>query len=398
MSGTSQFQELKILVVDDDELMLQQVSITLDKLGIDSVSLTTSGSDALIMVQQGHSFDVIFLDLNMPEMDGIEVMRNLAEVEYSGSVALFSGEDFRILKSAENLASAHDLNVLGTLSKPVTVNSILDLLNRISSNATRASFQPTVQVTESELLTALQDGQITPYFQPKVKSESRRLVSAEVLARWITPENKVILPNAFITVAEEKGLIDLLTTRLFEAAMSYFGDWMKEGLSFSLGFNISSDNLQQVDLPEKLSQIANRFGVKSQQIELEITESRLMENLTTCLDVLTRFRLKGFGLSIDDFGTGYSSMAQLNQVPFTELKIDRAFVQGARVDPAALAILEASVELAKKLNMTVVAEGVEDEFEAEMVARLGCDIIQGYYIAKPMSAEDFYQWCFASRD
>ena len=381
-----------MLVVDDDELMLHQVAITLDKLGVDEVTTLSGGVDALRAVKHGGLFDVIFLDLNMPEMDGIEVMRNLAELNYSGSVALFSAEDFRILKTAESLAGAHDLNILGTLTKPVTVNSVLDLFSRLNSHSPRLASKPVKKVTSEQLLNAINAQQIQPFFQPKVKATDKEIVSAEVLARWITPEGGIIPPVAFISVAEESGIIDQLTISLFELAMQSFGQWLKSGLQFSLGFNISADNLEQVELPEKLSSIASNHGVKPNQIELEVTESRLMENLTTCLDVLTRLRLKGFGLSIDDFGTGYSSMAQLNQVPFTELKIDRAFVQGARVDPAALAILEASVELAKKLDMTVVAEGVEDKFECEMVTRLGCDLIQGYYIAKPMSADDFHQW------
>ncbi|TQV73181.1 EAL domain-containing protein [Aliikangiella marina] len=392
MSEANQIQSLKILVVDDDELMLDQVSLTLDKLGIDEVALMSNGADALAAVKNGGRFDVVFLDLNMPEMDGIEVMRKLAEYEYAGSVALFSAEDFRILKTAESLAGAHDLNILGTLSKPVTVNSVIDLFSRFNNHLPKQASKPVEKFTREQVLAAIEANQIQPYYQPKVRATDHKLVSAEVLARWIVPNGEIITPSAFIPVAEESGIIDRLTTALFEQAMTAFGQWLQSGLAFSLGFNISADNLDRVDFPEKLSNIASQYGVQPRQIELEVTESRLMENLTTCLDVLTRLRLKGFGLSIDDFGTGYSSMAQLNQVPFTELKIDRAFVQGARVDPAALAILEASVELAKKLDMTVVAEGVEDEFESEMVNRLGCDIIQGYFIARPMPAEDFERW------
>jgi len=388
----SEFQSLNVLVVDDDDLMLHQIQLTLNKVGINDISLLNNGTSALETITSGNWFDIIFLDLNMPQMDGIEVMRNLAVFNYTGAVALFSGEDFRILKTAESLASAHNLNVIGTLSKPVTVDSIQALLEKYKPHQQKAKHLPVERVDTKALLQAILDNQIQPFFQPKVNTSELKIVSAEVLARWIHPEKGIIPPIAFIPVAEETGLIDRLTLVLFESSMRIFSKLLNLGYQFSLGINISADNLERVDLPERLFKLASAHGIEPQQIELEITESRLMENITTCLDVLTRLRLKGFGLSIDDFGTGYSSMAQLNQVPFTELKIDQAFVHGASDDPAASAILEASVELAKKLKMTIVAEGVEDQADCDKVTQLGCDLIQGYYISKPLSAEDFELW------
>jgi len=145
-------------------------------------------------------------------------------------------------------------------------------------------------------------------------------------------------------------------------------------------------------MPEYLGNKCAEAGMDSRNLVLEVTESRLMEDIVTPLEILTRLRMKGHELSIDDFGTGHASMEQLKRIPFSELKIDRAFVNGAHRDPGALAILKASVDLAKSMSMLIVAEGVEDQDDWDLVERLGCDIVQGYFSAKPMAAADIDGW------
>ncbi|MET0014697.1 MAG: EAL domain-containing protein [Sedimenticola sp.] len=223
-------------------------------------------------------------------------------------------------------------------------------------------------------------------------SRDKSLVAAEVLARWQHPERGLLAPFHFIARAEELSLIDELTWSLFEQAIGQFGRWRTMGTNLSMSINLSADSLGTVDLPEKIASLVAANHIPYDAIRLEITESRLMKNLKTSLDVLARLRLKNFGLSIDDFGTGYSSLAQLNSIPFNELKVDRAFVHGAAADPAARAILESSVMLARKLDMTVVAEGVEDQSDWDQVEAVGCDLVQGYHVARPMPADQFELW------
>ncbi len=156
--------------------------------------------------------------------------------------------------------------------------------------------------------------------------------------------------------------------------------------------NVSMDDLNQLDLPEEFESIVENAQIRPDQITLELTESRLMENLTVSLEILTRLRLKGFGLSIDDFGTGFSTMENLKQLPFTELKVDRAFVNGAHQDEAARAILGSSIQLGKIFNLRLVAEGVENQQDWDLIVDSGCDEVQGFYIAKPMPAQEFIAW------
>ena len=168
--------------------------------------------------------------------------------------------------------------------------------------------------------------------------------------------------------------------------------WRQQGLDINLSVNISVDSLDRLDLPEYIVNCAQQHQLDVSKIMLEITESRLMQDITSALDILTRLSLKGIGLSIDDFGTGYSSMEQLQRVPFKELKIDRSFVNSALHNRAARAILESSVELAQKLNMTIVAEGVETDENLSMVHDLGCTSAQGYFIGKPMPGDELIGW------
>jgi EAL domain-containing protein (putative c-di-GMP-specific phosphodiesterase class I) len=179
---------------------------------------------------------------------------------------------------------------------------------------------------------------------------------------------------------------------VFTKAMGHLGEWTRQGHALQVSVNISADNLNHFDLPDVLADIARKAGVDPSQVELEITESRLMNNLSTSLEIITRMRLIGFGLSIDDFGTGYSSMEKLKQMPFSELKVDRAFVFGATSDPVARAIFESSVKLGHALNMQVVAEGAETQADWDLTATLCCDQLQGYVVAKPMPAGEFINW------
>lgn len=168
-------------------------------------------------------------------------------------------------------------------------------------------------------------------------------------------------------------------------------------MNLKVAINVSVDNLNTLDFPEQITSAAAAAGVAPQSILLEVTESQLMKDLRAPLEILTRLRLRRFRLSIDDFGTGHSSLAQLRDVPFDELKIDQSFVHGAHHNETLRAIFYASVGLAKELGMEVVAEGVEDVDDWTFVQRTGCDLAQGYFIARPMPAESILEWMIGWR-
>lgn len=385
---------IKALVIDDDKLARDFITYLLRKFGIRDVVHASDGNEALTMlVQAAEPIELVVCDLNMPGMDGIEFFRHLAEHHFAGGVILASGSDARTCKTVETLIDAHHLHFLGSVEKPIDVSTLFVLLNKLTIVAPAASANfPFQLLTPEEIRIGLDTNQVDVFFQPKVSVLDRRVLGAECLVRWHHPERGLLPPAAFISVAEEYGLIDALTLEVFRQAMARLGDWTRKGHHLKVAVNLSMDNLSQLDLPEVFMKIVKEAGVDVSNVILEITESRLTCEYTKSLETITRLRLKGFGLSIDDFGTGHSSLEKLKLLPFTELKVDRAFVFGAAKDPIARAIFESSVHLARALSMNIVAEGAETQEDWDLVTQLGCNEVQGYFIAKPMSATDLMAW------
>lgn len=388
----SEFSKLTILVVDDDEYMLELVSATLKSMDVSNVICFDTGEKALRFIDEESVIDLVLCDLQMPEMDGVEVLRNLALRKFSGGIILFSGEDERILKIAENLANAHSLNILGSVVKPITAESMKALLSKYNIVEEDNNGENCSIFSLEELQVGLDADQFEMYFQPKINIRSKKVDSVEALVRWRHPQRGIVPPILFIPLMENCELINVLTRIVLVKSLKYAGVWKQRGYQIKVAVNLSIDNLSNINFPDFLISEINANGLSATDIILEITESKIIENLTLTLDTLTRLCLKGFGLSIDDFGTGYSSMKQLMQIPFSELKIDRQFVHNAVNNAAARAILESSIELARKLNLSIVAEGVENQSDWDLVDELGCDMVQGYFIAKPMPVEDFKKW------
>ena len=386
------FSSYSYLIVDDEAFIRTLVERILKNLGAENIRTAEGGKAALEVIDTGGAPDIVLCDLNMPEMDGIEFLRHLVDREFKGGIALISGEDKRILETAQELGKAQNLNILGALSKPITPPELTKLLDQFGNANEARGPRPGVSVTPEELQAALDDGKITAHFQPKVSVQTKELIGVETLVRWIDPDKGFIPPDAFISVAEDHGMIDQLTDTVFTLAMEQGAEWLASGIDVKIAVNLSVDNLNRLDLPEFVVETAQNKGMNPGHVVLEVTESRLMQDIVKPLEILTRLRLKGLALSIDDFGTGHSSMEQLKRIPFTELKIDRAFVNGAHADDTARSILESSVTLAKKLGMTIVAEGVEDQQDWDLVESLGIDLIQGYFVCRPLPGADLPGW------
>ncbi|MBC8211965.1 MAG: EAL domain-containing protein [Gammaproteobacteria bacterium] len=381
------------MIVDDDPFVLDLISSRLNNVGITRLIRAVSGEQALSMIKNlPQPPSVLLLDLNMPEMDGVELLRHLAALDYQGDIILISGEDTRLLRSVENIARDRNLNILGALEKPVTIQPLTDLLLRVGEKKTPRPQCSQLSISLEEFREALEKDQLVVFYQPQINLQSGQLYGVEALVRWQHPLRGMIPPDAFIGAAEEMNLINEMTDIIIRKSMQQCQHWLTAGLDVNLSINLSVDSLDRLDLPEYIVKCAKNTGMDVARIMLEITESRLMQDITAALDILTRLSLKGIGLSIDDFGTGYSSMEQLQRIPFTELKIDRAFVNGACANSSARAIVESSVQLAKKLNMSIVAEGVETQQDLSLVTSLGCTFAQGYFIARPMPGAELIEW------
>ena len=384
---------MNALLIDDEPFMLKLLTRQLAGLGITAVDSHERAGDALAVLEAGSAaVELVICDLQMPEMDGVEFVRHLARIGYAGSVVLVSGEDERILKTAERLALAHRLNVLGVLRKPVGIDQLQHMLARYSSSGAATARNVRKSYGFEELCDAIAGGQLVTYYQPKVAIASGAIVGMEALVRLQHPQDGLVMPDQFIGTAEEHGLIDGLTRVVLTQALFEARNWRAAGFDIHVAVNVSMDSLAALDFPDFITREAAAAGIPLASLVLEVTESRLMKNLLAQLDILTRLRLKHIGLSIDDFGTGYSSLSQLRDIPFDELKVDRSFVHGACRDASLRAIFEASLRMAQQLGLKTVAEGVEDTDDWEFLRQTGCDMAQGFLIARPMPADALTDW------
>ncbi len=390
--------DLRVLLLDDDRFMQKFVGDLLSDLGVKETLVAKDGVDGLrVLSNQEGVFDLMICDIEMPGMDGIEFLRNIASQGYTGHIALLSGIDANLLRAAERLANAHGLKMVGVIEKPVKIGAFKDLLARIPfsshENTERSHDAHKKKIFRvDEIKQGMTDGQFDVYVQPKVLVQDKRISGAECIARWHHPQFGLVLPSDFIAIMEVNNLIYDFTLMVFRKSVMQLAEWKQQGLDLKVAINLSMDSLDRTDLPEILEAILQEANLSSNQIILELTESKLGKNITLSLDILMRLRLKGFELSIDDFGTGFSTMETLRNLPFTELKIDQTFVRNAFDDPSSRAIIESSIQLAKMLNLNLVAEGVETQIEWDLMTTLGCDCMQGYFIAKPMPRTEFANW------
>jgi EAL domain-containing protein (putative c-di-GMP-specific phosphodiesterase class I)/CheY-like chemotaxis protein len=391
--------DLNVMLVDDDAFQLKLLGAHLRQLGAQNLHPFTAARGALAALDS-LSIDLLLCDLQMPDLDGVELLRHLAQRGFTGQVALVSGEDARILRTVEMLGRTHGLQVLGALPKPVAYADVQALLQRWPTGSRKA--KPVREpLPLAELQRAIAERELVPHYQPKVELASGRWVGVEALVRWQHPERGMLYPDAFIAQAEEAGLIGELTTALLEGGGTELGvlaqlrQWLDEGLHLHAAVNVSMAMLNDARLPDQIQAQLDAARVPASNLVLEVTESRLMEEARTTLDILVRMRLKRIGLSIDDFGTGHSSLVQLRDVPFGELKVDRSFVHGAHARPDLLPLLKACLQMGHQLGMKTVAEGVEDEADWRHLRSLGCDVAQGYFIGRPMPAAQLKAWAMS---
>jgi EAL domain-containing protein (putative c-di-GMP-specific phosphodiesterase class I) len=311
------------------------------------------------------------------------------------SIILVSAVDASVLASVESMAGAYGVALLGVLQKPLTPASLQALIGRRAAAAAAApgTRGAAPAFSAAEIARGISDDEFEPWFQPKVELETRRVQGLEALARWRHPAAGVVAPGAFIDVMEEQGLIDDLTWRMLHKSAAACREWRQAGLDLRVSVNLSVKSLADVTLADRVGAIVQQEGLEPRHMVLEVTESAAVAaNAGQVLENLSRLRLKGFGLSIDDYGTGYSSMQQLGRIAFTELKIDQCFLQQAATSQASRIILHSSLEMARKLGLAAVAEGVETQQQWDLLRELDCELAQGYFIARPMEAAAVPGW------
>jgi EAL domain-containing protein (putative c-di-GMP-specific phosphodiesterase class I)/ActR/RegA family two-component response regulator len=382
----------RIVVIDDDSDIGELIALSADAMGVDCISTTDSETFLNSITPET---TLVMLDLMMPAVDGVQLLRALGQQKCKANVALMSGVGKRVIETAEKLAQALDLNVIGYLQKPFRLRDVEELLSRLKMQASSPvlTFSPAVLIPDSELRIAIEQDQFVIYYQPQVDIQLGTAIGAEALVRWHHPERGLIYPDSFVSRLEGLNLVDQFGWIIFAHALSEVGQLAdKDGVAPTLSINVAASSLRDLTFPDAVISMAAQYAIPPEGITIEITESGLVQDLSPTLEVLTRLRMKGFQLSIDDFGTGYSMMQQLQLVPATEVKIDRMFVQNMHVTNANRVMVRKTIEIGHELGMKVVAEGVETSEQLNILSSYGCDVAQGYFFSEPRPVKDMQRW------
>jgi EAL domain-containing protein (putative c-di-GMP-specific phosphodiesterase class I) len=323
---------------------------------------------------------LVILDLQIPGTDGIELLRELSMLGLDCHVIVASGMDTKVLEAATSLGAARGIRMEGFLQKPIRGEELRQTLERFKPHAS--------EPTQSDLQDAIDNNGLSLHYQARLDLRSNRIVGVEALARWRHPTLGNIAPAKFIPLAERSDMITPLTRWVIAEAIAQAADWRAQGLDIATAINLSATATFGYDLPDWVERICQRANLPADRITFELTETAAMRDAVKLMDVLTRLRLKGFHLSIDDFGVGYSSLVQLQQLPFSELKIDMSFIRNFLRSESSRIIVDTIIGMARNLKLVTVAEGVESpEVLAELKQR-GVDFAQGYYISRPADATD----------
>lgn len=381
----------KVLVVDDDVRICKLLKNALSQKGFNVIALDNGDSFEEILL--GFMPETIILDVRMPDRDGIELLRLLSHHRSTAAVFIVTGIAENITHTTEKLAQKLGVNLAGIVAKPFDLDDL----------ATRIELQPARVATEKRrddpilsgdaITEAINSGQITPYFQPKIELSSGRVSDVEMLARWKDDDGVSISPEVLFNAAAEYGLTHGLTMHLIKTSFHMSRLWRNFDFpEVGIAFNICPLVLDDIALPEKLDKLTRHYKFHPNEITLEITETEVFIDEQRAMDTLTRLALRGFRLSIDDFGTGHSSMTKLCDLPFHELKIDRKFVKEMNSNRASRLVVETSIALSRELGMKIVAEGIEDVECRQALQKLDCRYGQGYLFSPALEINSFTSW------
>lgn len=381
--------KIRCLVVDDEPDFAEFVADALETFEFD-VDICVNSAELGRVYSTKHQ--IIILDLFMPSLDGIEVLRFLHDNGSKVPLIFMSGKDESVLHSAKELAMEWQFPVLGILQKPFTIDELEDVIGQFELRKNTSEYSGQIEISVIDISNAIKEGEFSLVYQPQIRLKDASVCGVEALIRWVHPEKGNISPAFFIPFAEKNGVIEGINEFVMRNAIKQLSEWRQRGHNISVSINLSPASIADVNFPEVIFEFARKHDVPPSGIIIEVTETAVMADVGRYMDILTRLRIKGFGLAIDDFGTGYSSLQQLVRLPFSELKIDRVFISNLSRDKECEMVVKMAIDLAHNLNLTVVAEGVEDSDTIEKLKRLGCDRIQGYFCSKPIGAEFFEDW------
>lgn len=385
---------LHFLVAEADAGQRAALAEMLGRLGATRVTDVPDGHMALRTFQASFTprVHIAIIDLALPGMDGLELIRNLAGLESDVKVIVTGAQPANLLFSVETLAQVYGVDLLGTIAKPVTAAKLKPLIDNYVPPAPPDAVAATPRFTFADIGLGLQKRQFEPFFQPKIELATGQVRGLEVFARWRHPEHGILGPSAFIDALEQNNRVDFLDWSMIELSVERCRWFHDQGTPISISINLAPETLAHPAFIRQITACLGRHAVLPDYITFEMPESSVLNTDPNFIERLVRLRMMGFGLAIDDYGTGRSNLQLLARIPFSELKIDRSFVDGASKRRPLGTVLRSCLGLAHSLERMSVAVGVETRQDWDFLQGLGCTYAQGYHIANPMEAGAFPGW------
>lgn len=352
-----------------------------------------------LLAQQTQPPDLVIAGLRFSDGDGFQLMRLLAKSAVPPAVFIASREQRAVIKAAAALAGACGIPVAGHVELPLEPAAVVqDLASFVRGQGVRAVRSAPQELTRDELLELLERSAVRPWLQPKWRLASSEIVGFEALMRAEDADGRLVMADRLVSSLARHHLLDEATLHMARHTVDFVARCLDGGMAISASINVSMQSLSNLAFCQELAATVEHAGLDPSWITIEITETDAMADLRSVIENTGRIRMLGFNLAIDDFGTAYSSLMQLARIPFSELKIERAFVTGIGADAAKRAIVHSCARLGAGLGLGVVAEGVESMDELEHVRQAGCTEVQGYLVSKPMPVPRALQWLHALED
>jgi EAL domain-containing protein (putative c-di-GMP-specific phosphodiesterase class I)/ActR/RegA family two-component response regulator len=384
----------RLAILDDDQSVLRTVGIMARRLGLEVMTCQTLRE--LEAVLKTFKPDALLIDLMMPDSDGIDAVRQIGPLP-AGSLYVMSGADKRTFDASREVLASCGVKIAGFLHKPFRAAD----LARALTGSVGPTLLPPIDVrpresnhvlSPAEFQLAVLAGRIEPNYQPIFNCDGRTLKGFEALARVKGMAISSFAPAYLDQLATDPWLAEKLTDLVIEHAFKFLGDLPNGHDRLSISINVFGEYAVANGFREAIVEQCARYGIARSRVILELSEAAIFNLNDDELRKITQLRLAGFGLSIDDFGTGHSSLGRLASLPFSELKIDKTFCLALPQSQPAAAVIEACLGLAARLDMTVTAEGVENEEVAAVLASMGCDALQGHLFGRAMPAEEVTHW------
>jgi EAL domain-containing protein (putative c-di-GMP-specific phosphodiesterase class I)/CheY-like chemotaxis protein len=385
---------LHFLVAHDDPSECGALADILRRLGASAISAAPDGHTALRLLQETGAgrVDIALLDLGLAGIDALALMRILSEQGSTVRLVVLCRHTASVMVSVEMLAQAYGVALLGTIAQPASEARLQALLDHYVAPCAAALADPVPMFGAAEVAAGLIGQQFEPFFQPKIALDSGQVLGLEVFARWMHPDHGVLGADSFLSAFAHADSIGLLDWAMIEQALAHCRQFHRQGRPVTLSINLDPATLARPDFIARLTACLQRHQVLPDYLTFELPESSVLVTDTAFLERLLRLRMLGCRLAIGDYGAGAMNLQLLAQVPFSELKFDRSFVDGASRKDALGAVLSSCLTLARSLDRMSVAVGVETRQDWDFLQKLGCTDAQGFYIAKPMAAAEFPHW------